>query len=200
VIVFLKILPVFLTAFLLTACADNEWEPLDQFREGDIRAKPGDIKITPETKIYVRTSYHPRIRNLLKSSRSNRSIEEQISVHEGELIARILQDRGHPKSVKGGSKPIPNKIPNLLVTQNIEINSEGKPYRLTMTARQGSYYLEQSVERKKYIPGPTHTFDFVEGPPRPPFKTEDWYHTLSIDKKILSEKLIDEHLITVTVY
>lgn len=132
---------------MLSACGFVPVEPLDSFQQGDVHAKPGDIKIIEGSRYSVRTKIDDKIRDLLQYGTRD---ERRQSIFLARGIYRPLDKLGISLKQNLDDSVLPeleNDGKNLIITQTIAANKDGEAYKLVITARQGSYFWERAVER-----------------------------------------------------
>ncbi len=157
-------LSVAVLGLVIFAWSENQAAPLDSFQEGDIMAKPGDIRVLgaakspADTRFQVRTYMHPRIKDLF--SHDNGKLESRESNFLSRDIFKAFRNQkatiyGSSDAYKSPS--IENDGTNILITQHIGLNKDGEAYKLTITVRQGKQFWERSLERGTGYEHPTVT-------------------------------------------
>lgn len=94
---------IFTLGLSLVACTEAEMEPLDSFQKGDVWAKKDDIKITKDTKVYVRSYVSPYMKNMISPSELRN--EKSRSESYARWIMQLLQGRGNEGPLEGGADP-----------------------------------------------------------------------------------------------
>lgn len=129
----------------VTGCTDATTEPLDSFQEGDVRADARDIKISKASKVQVRTFIHPKIQKLISNQTAD--LNASYSNHIATALRKIQRQTGTDNVLYGGIAQLENDGVNIILTQIIMPNQKGEAYKLSVTARQGNYFWERTIER-----------------------------------------------------
>lgn len=142
-----------LSVLIFVFYPDDDWQPLDGFKDGDTAAKPGDLKITDDTMLYVMYGEHPTMTRVYVSVGSEKRNFKRKAYSIGK---RILSKTGiSSENIVTPSSPdeFVNNGKNLLVTFNLGVNKLGHPYNYTATARQGDLIRVENIVRDGSNPG-----------------------------------------------
>lgn len=148
-----------------------EVEP-DRLRPGDIAARPWDIRIYPNSRFCALGFIDPEVQRVMDALNppaiGNRwstiglaagpttEIEMKYGLPYGTVTTpgssrTIGAESTDERGVIDVIERCPHNGINVIMTQHATLNATGRPYRITLTARQGSKFWTRSVDRPEYV-------------------------------------------------
>ena len=135
----------------------------DALRAGDVRAKPGDFVVYPNTKFCGLGIMDPVVAAAIDPKDPER-VMRTFPIRTGADAARIEAMGIHYGTSRDSSahaanpaelgfrlSTCPDNGVNIIMTHHVGLNVGGKPYEVTLTARQGNRFWSASVERPEYV-------------------------------------------------
>jgi hypothetical protein len=154
----------------------------DAMRAGDVRAKAGDFVIYPNTQFCGLGIMEPKVAAAIDPADPER-VMRTFPIRTGDDYQKVVklglsvgtQDgfassrynsahMGNPREVGQLIATCPDNAVNIMLTHHVELNATGNPYRVTLTARQGSKFWSASVERTPTSADPKVTLMYNDKP------------------------------------
>jgi hypothetical protein len=147
----------------------------DAMRAGDVRAKAGDFVIYPNTQFCGLGIMNPKVAAAIDPADPER-VMRTFPIRTGADDARIeamglhygtTRDSGFhamiERDVSRLASACPDNAVNIMMTHHVGLNAAGRPYRVTLTARQGNRFWSASVERPDYVRPTMGRDTFIQG-------------------------------------